>query len=265
MKNIVHNNNFFKEIDFTKYSSIKIGPKAKVLVINKIADYKDYQILGHGNNILVSNSHPKFAILGDDFSYIKKEDKLLYVGCSTKSSKLLTYVKKNNIANMEFLAKLPGCLGGLVKMNAGLKQWEIFNYIHSIKTSDGYIKKEDIKYSYRHTNINTIIYEVVFNLNYGYDKSQEKIFKQMRDNQPKTPSAGSCFKNPDTKYAGELIEQVGLKSFKIGDMSFSCVHANFLVNHGKGTFREAMELINLAKHKIKTKFNINIQEEVIIY
>ena len=153
MKNIVHNNNFFKEIDFTKYSSIKIGPKAKVLVINKIADYKDYQILGHGNNILVSNSHPKFAILGDNFSYIKKEDKLLYVGCSTKSSKLLAYVKKNNIANMEFLAKLPGCLGGLVKMNAGLKQWEIFNYIHSIKTSDGYIKKEDIKYSYRHTNI----------------------------------------------------------------------------------------------------------------
>ena len=86
----------------------------------------------------------KFAILGEEFDYIKQEENLLYVGCATTSGKLLTYTRNNDIANLEFLAKLPGNLGGLVKMNAGLKSWEMFNYIHSIKTKDGYLKKEDI-------------------------------------------------------------------------------------------------------------------------
>ncbi len=108
----------------------------------------------------------------------------MYVGCATTSGKLLTYARKNNIADLEFLAKLPGNIGGLVKMNAGLKSWEIFNYIDKIKTKDAYIKKEDINYSYRETKIDTIVYEVVFNIEYGFSKEKLKEFNKMRDNQP---------------------------------------------------------------------------------
>lgn len=257
--------NYFKEIDFSKYSSLHIGPKSEVLVINEIGEYSDYQILGRANNVLISPSHPKFAVLGEAFDYIRKEDNLLYVGCATKSGKLLSYAKKQNLANMEFLGKLPGNLGGLVKMNAGLKEWEIFNYIHSIKTKDGYIKKEDIGYSYRHTDINTIVYEVVFNLEYGYSKEKADMFKKMRDNQPQMPSAGSCFTNPAGDYAGRLIEAVGLKGYRKGDMGFSNEHANFLVNYGNGTYEEAIYMINLAKSKIKEEFDLDIKEEVIVY
>ena len=257
--------NYLKQINFAKYSSIKIGPISDVLVINEIGEYKDYQIIGRANNLLVSPSHPSFAILGEEFDYIKVEGGLLYVGCATTSGKLLTYTRNNDIANLEFLAKLPGNLGGLVKMNAGLKSWEVFNYIHSIKTKDGYIKKEDIDYSYRHTKIDTIVYEVVFNISYGFSKEKLKEFNKMRDNQPHVPSAGSCFINPQDDYAGRLIEEVGLKGFEKGDMSFSSQHANFLVNNGKGTYEDAVYLINLAKSKIKEQFNIDIKEEVIIY
>lgn len=257
--------NSIRTIDFTKYSSIKIGPTVDVLVINEIADYSEYQIIGRANNLLLSSNAPKFAILGEEFDYIRREDNLLYVGCATTSGKLLTYVRKNNIANLEFLAKLPGNLGGLVKMNAGLKSWEIFNYVHSIKTKDGYIKKEDVNYSYRHTQLNTIVYEVVFNIEEGFSKDKLKEFNKMRDNQPHIPSAGSCFKNPKDDYAGRLIEAVGLKGYKIGNMSFSQEHANFLVNLGGGTYEEAVEIINLAKSRIKDQFNIDIEEEVIIY
>lgn len=62
----------------------------------------------------------------------------------------------------------------------------------------------------------------------------------MRDNQPQKPSAGSCFKNPKNDFAGRLIEEVGLKGFKKGDMSFSKEHANFLINEGAGTFEDAI-------------------------
>ena len=258
--------NSIKKIDFKKYSSIKIGPVLDVLEINEIGDYSDYQIIGRANNLLISpNTNIKFAILGEEFDYIKQEENLLYVGCATTSGKLLTYTRNNDIANLEFLAKLPGNLGGLVKMNAGLKSWEMFNYIHSIKTKDGYVKKEVINYSYRETKIDDIVYEVVFNIEHGFCKEQLKEFNKMRDNQPHVPSAGSCFKNPKGDFAGRLIQEVGLKGIKKGDMSFSEQHANFLVNYGDGTFEDAVYLIEKVKSKVKEQFNIDIEEEIIIY
>ena len=258
--------NYYKTVDFKRYSSIHIGPIKEVLVINEVGDYPDIQIIGRGNNLLISpKCEKKFAILGEEFDYIKDEDDLLYVGCATSSGKLLTYTRNNDIANLEFLAKLPGNLGGLVKMNAGLKSWEMFNYINSIKTKDGYIKKEDVNFSYRETKIDTIIYEVVFNIESGFCKEKLKEFNKMRDNQPHVPSAGSCFKNPKDDFAGRLIEAVELKGLRQGDMSFSEQHANFLVNYGDGTFEDAVYLIEKVKSKVKEQFNIDIEEEIIIY
>ncbi len=251
-----------KTIDFKKYTSIHIGKKYDVRVIDKVTDYPDYHIIGRGNNILVSNTPPPLAILGEKFDYIiQKEDKLI-VGAATTSGKLLTFCRKNDIAHFELLAKLPGNMGGLVKMNAGLKEWEIFNHLYSIKTQDGEIFKKDIPHSYRETKIDGIIYEITFTVENGYDKELQKMFNQMRDNQPNLPSAGSCFKNPKDNSAGYLIEQVGLKGYQIGEMAFSSQHANFLVNIGNGTFEEALELINLAKEKVKKQFDIELELEI---
>jgi len=251
-----------KTIDFKKYTSIHIGSTHEVKVIEQVGEYTEYKILGRGNNTLVSNTPPALAVLGENFDYIKEEDGFLVVGAATTSGKLLRYCKKNDIAHFELLAKLPGNMGGLVKMNAGLKQWEIFNYLHSIKTHKGIILKENIEYSYRHTKIDGIIYEVRFYIEKGYDKEQQKLFNTMRDNQPNLPSAGSCFKNPKEYSAGYLIESVGLKGYKIGNMSFSSEHANFLVNLNGGSFEEAMSLIQLAQKKVKEKFDIELELEI---
>ena len=253
-----------KTIDFKKYSSIHIGSKIDVKIINEIDSYLDYTVIGRGNNLLISPNPPKLAILGEEFDYIIQKDDKLIVGAATTSSKLLTHCKKNDIAHFELLAKLPGNMGGLVKMNAGLKEWEIFNHLYSIRTENGIFLKQQIAHSYRDTNINGIIYEIVFNIEYGYNKELQKMFTQMRDNQPSIPSAGSCFKNPDGSSAGYLIEQAGLKGYTIGGMAFSSQHANFLVNMGGGTYAEAMELIALAKVKVKEQFGVVLEEEIII-
>ena len=253
-----------KIIDFKKYSSIHIGEEHEVKVINEIGNYNNYTIIGKCNNTLVSPQAKNLAILGDKFDYIMQKDNKLIVGAATSSGKLLTYCKKNDIANFELLAKLPGNMGGLVKMNAGLKQYEIFNFLHCIKTNNGDILKTNIPHSYRHTSIEGIIYEVTFDIHKGYCKQSQDTFVHMRDNQPNLPSAGSCFKNPKDNSAGFLIQDVGLKGFSIGNMSFSSLHANFLVNNGDGTFDEAIELINLAKTKVKEKFNIDLELEIII-
>ncbi len=252
----------FKIVDFKKFSSIHIGGKHKVKVINKIGNYDKYKIIGKANNLLLSNNPPPLAILGEEFDYIIQKNNKLVVGAATSSGKLLTYCKKHNIANLEFLAKLPGSIGGLTKMNAGLKQWEIFNYIHSITTQNGVFLKTQVEHTYRDTNINGIIYEVVFDINYGFSIENQKLFIQMRDNQPNLPSAGSCFKNPKEHSAGYLVEKVGLKGHTIGAMAFSSIHANFLVNMGGGTYDEAVKLINLAKDKVKKEFNIDLELEI---
>jgi UDP-N-acetylmuramate dehydrogenase len=253
-----------KIIDFKKYSSIHIGGKHKVKIINAIDNFKKYKIIGRGNNILVSNNPPPLAVLGDEFDYIMQKNGQLIVGAATSSGKLLTYCKKHNIANFELMAKLPGNIGGLVKMNAGLKEWEIFKYIISIKTQDGDILKENITHSYRDTKIDGIIYEATFKITKGFRQTKQDMFIQMRNNQPNLPSAGSCFKNPEKYSAGYLIEHIGLKGHIIGNMSFSSVHANFLVNLGGGTYDEAIKLINLAKKRVKDEFHIDLELEIVI-
>ena len=82
--------NSIRTIDFTRYSSIRIGPTLDVLVINEIGDYSDYQIIGRANNLLVSqNTNKKFAILGEEFDYIRQEGNKLYVGAKTTDGRIL--------------------------------------------------------------------------------------------------------------------------------------------------------------------------------
>ena len=135
----------YKVINFKKYTSINIGGKHNVKVINEIGDYKEYKIIGRGNNLLISNNPPKMAVLGEEFDYIIQKNGQLIVGAATSSGKMLTYCKKNDIANFEFLAKLPGNMGGLAKMNAGLKQWEIFQLYPFHKN----LKRGDLKRGYK--------------------------------------------------------------------------------------------------------------------
>ena len=254
-----------KTIDFSKYSSIKIGGTFKVKIIdNCSAIDENICIIGSCNNILIGDNPPQLAILDKKYDYIKLKNNTLIIGGATPSGKILSFCKKNNIANFEFLSHLPGKLGGLVKMNAGVKEYEMFNNLIDISTCNGRLEKNTIKYDYRYTDINSPILEATFNIKYGFDKNKIEIFKKMRANQPSTPSAGSCFKNPPNNHAGRLIEEVGLKGFKVGDMEFSKEHANFLVNHGKGTFKDAIFLIEEAKKRVYQKFNIKLECEIII-
>jgi len=203
-------------------------------------------------------------MLSKKYDYIKIEDGILKIGGATPSGKIASFCKKNDIANFEFVSHLPGKLGGLVYMNAGLKEFEIFNNLLTVSTPDGVLTKEDIKYGYRFTNITRPILEASFTVEYGFDAEKVTMFKKMRSNQPAMPSAGSCFKNPEGDYAGRLIEAVGLKGLSVGDMAFSEEHANFLVNNGNGKFEDAILLINEAKKRVLDKFDISLECEIII-
>ncbi|MFV0481075.1 MAG: UDP-N-acetylmuramate dehydrogenase [Campylobacteraceae bacterium] len=251
-------------VDFSKYSSIKIGKKLPVFKIESLDDECEGMfIIGGANNLLISDNPPPLAMLDrEKFEYIIEDEKGLRVGAFTSGGKLLSYAKKHDLSGFEMLQKLPGTIGGMIKMNAGLKDFSISDNLKSIFTCKGEISKENCGFSYRNSNINGVIFEALFEVKKGFDYERFESFKKARANQPSTPSAGSCFKNPPNDYAGRLIEAVGLKGKRVGDMAFSDVHANFLVNLGSGKYEDALTLIDEAQKRVFEEFGIRLELEI---
>ncbi len=254
-----------KQIDFSKFSSIKVGPVIDVTVVDECLKIpKEAYIIGSCSNILIGENPPPLYMLSKTYDYIKLKDGLLRIGAATPSGKIASFCKKNNIGGFEFLSHLPGKLGGLVKMNAGLKEYEIFNNLLFIRTCKRKILKKEIDFGYRYTKIDDIILEATFHYSEGFDTKKVAMFQKMRKNQPSQPSAGSCFKNPKGDFAGRLIEAAGLKGKRNGNMGWSELHANFLVNYGGGTYMQAYSLIQEAEEKIQKLFGITLEREIIL-
>ncbi len=225
---------------------------------------EDSYLLGSLNNIIVGPEHPPLMRLSKVFDFIRLEDDRLHIGAATPGGKIVSFCKRHDIAHFEFMAHLPGTLGGMLQMNAGLKSYETFDYLLDIRTKDAVIEKADVDYGYRRTDIDEVVFEASFRVEQGFASSKIEMFKQMRSNQPRDPSAGSCFKNPPGDYAGRLIEAVGLKGHRIGDMEFSDIHSNFLINLGMGSFDDAMAIIKLAEERVFDLMGISLEREIII-
>jgi len=254
---------FLKTIDFSKYSSIKVGQPTEVLMIEEGDSIpKDRYLIGGANNLLISPAPPPLMMLSKDFSSIEQEGDMLVIGTAMLTGRILSYTKKHNIKGFEFCSKLPGTLGGMLAMNAGVKGYEIFNILHAIKINGIWIHSHNIKHGYRFANLGGIATHAKFKIIQGFDQTLLNTLLQLRTNQPQEASAGSAFKNPEGDYAGRLIEEVGLKGEKKGDMQWSNVHANFLVNLGEGSFEDAKYLLNLAKEMVFKEFSVHLQEEI---
>ena len=254
---------FFKNIDFSKYSSIKIGQETEVLMIERGDTIPpDRYLIGAANNLLVSPNPPPLMMLSKDFAMITEENDMLTIGAAMPTGRIVSYAKKHDIAGFEFCAKLPGTLGGMLAMNAGVKSYEIFNILHSIEINGHWVNKEMLDFGYRFAHLNGIATSARFKIQKGFNQTLLDELLALRSNQPHDPSAGSAFKNPKDDHAGRLIEAVGLKGYRKGGMSWSGIHANFLVNLGGGTFEDAKYLIDLAKEKVLTEFHIELKEEI---
>lgn len=254
---------FFKSIDFSKFSSIKIGQPIKVLMLERDDTIpNDRVIIGHANNLLISPTPPPLMMLSKDFSFIELDDDILTIGCATPTGKIVSFAKKSNISGFEFISKLPGSLGGIIAMNAGVKSYEIFNILDSVKIDGRWIKKDNIEHRYRFAKLDGVATEARFRVKDGFNQTLLDELKSLRANQPKIASAGSVFKNPKGDYGGRLIDAVGLKGVRKGAMQWSEIHANFLVNHGGGTFEDAKYLIDLAQKRVFDEFGIEMEVEV---
>ncbi len=236
-----------------------------------------YVVMGNGSNILVADSGYAGVVLhlGRDFSEIRREGNDLICQAGATLSKIGRFALEESLTGMEPLAGIPGTVGGALYMNAGAYGGEMSHLIRTAKymQQDGKvleIGREGMALGYRSSifrNNHGIILETTLQLvpgRYGeIQKEMETLMGRRRAKQPlELPSAGSTFRRPEGSYASFLIDQCGLKGASVGDAQVSTKHAGFIVNTGKATCRDVLELCNYVRETVKEKTGFSLELEV---
>jgi len=236
-----------------------------------------YYILGKGSNVILSDNHFKGVIISlENLNNIEINDNIVTVDSGVILSKFILECINNGLSGLEYLALIPGTLGGALYGNAGVKEYEIYDNLISVEVirDNELIKlnKEDINISYRYTSFkdnNDIIVRATFKLNEGNIEDLKEVVKNNRlkrlETQPlEYKNAGSVFRNPEGDYAGRLIESLGLKGYRVGGAEISQKHANFIVNVGNATGSDIRNLISFIKEKVYEEYKIKLELEQII-
>lgn len=237
-----------------------------------------YQVIGRGSNLLVRDGGIRGVVikLGEGLDYVKLDSEYVIAGAGHSFIKLATMVAKRGLTGLEFAGGIPGTVGGAVYMNAGAHGSDVSRILHSaeILFDDGelaMLTNEELQFSYRTSLLQYkrkgICIEAIFKLNEGncqeISDSMAKHKDYRRTTQPLGQACcGSVFRNPEPYSAGQLIEQAGLKRFRIGDAQISALHANFIVNLGNASAQDVLTLIQHIQATIKSKYGVDMQPEV---
>ena len=283
-----------------EYCTFRAGGKADALVtVGTLQELSElvqvlnrneipWRVIGRGSNILVSDRGfgGVLILLAGEFSQVEQSGGVddesgmaeVKAGAGCSVSKLVSWCTQNSLAGLEFMAGIPGTVGGAVFMNAGAWGKEIGTCLKSVTYVDRTgscheLAAEEITFSYRkmeprNTILNdAIIVGVTLLVSSG---RQREIVEECRRNlarrnetQPTgMASAGSFFKNPEGDSAGRLIDAAGLKGLRRGEAMVSPKHANFIVNTGHASADDIIELMKEVRQKVYDATGILLEPEV---
>lgn len=274
-----------------KYTTFKIGGPAECLIkIYNIKDLKEVMqfakknkinitVIGNGSNLLVSDKGIKGLVILNRLEGIQinnKEGNIeVIVKSGTKMSIIARKCLEQNITGFEKLSGIPGTIGGAVIMNAGAHGKEMKDIVKTVKCIDYQgneyeFTNEELKFEYRNSRLKHekyFITEIKLILNKGnQDEIKNKMdeYKKYRkEKQPiEYPSAGSTFKRGEDFITAKLIDEAGLKGYKIGGAEISKKHSGFIINTGNATAKDVLELVEYVKKEINLKFNKDIELEI---
>ena len=290
---------FFPEIELrfdellAKHTSFRIGGGAEVMAFPKsedelsallkksaLLDWK-FAILGAGTNVLAPDEGVQGLVicLKDCLDGMRQTDEThIQVMAGVTMSCAAVFAANLGLAGMEFAHGIPGTVGGGVYMNAGAYGGEISDICESVQVMDysGEVKtlsRDQMDFSYRHSCLegqNAVVVSAVFELIPGSSdeiRSKMKDFQQRRmASQPlDLPSAGSAFKRPSGGYAAALIDQAGLKGYRIGGAAISEKHAGFAVNLGGATAADVKALLTQVSETVYNSTGILLEPEIRIW
>jgi len=231
--------------------------------------------LGRGSNLLPPDSgFPGVVLDLSSLNRIQVNDVVLNAECGVRMSRVSRICSDHGLTGLEFMATVPGDVGGGVAMNAGAFGQQVADCLTriSVVRRDGEMQEvqaAQLEMAYRHTTLphGSLVVSAEFKLKaYDGDAVRERI-RQMRTTRGRTqpldlPNCGSVFKNPPGDHAARLIEAAGLKGHRIGGASISAKHSNFIVNQGEASSSDVLALIRLAQKTVEQQFGICLEPEV---
>jgi UDP-N-acetylmuramate dehydrogenase len=236
-------------------------------------------ILGAGSNILVSDGTVMGVVVklsAPEFNLIRAEGRMIRAGAGVGLARLVNFARDSGLSGLEFLAGIPGTVGGALAMNAGCWGRDILSRVKSARVMDrnGKIINlpcRKISSGYRSSSLSRfIILDCVFSLEKAQRKSVSELIDGYLERRRSVhdltlPNAGCIFKNPGRHSAGELLESCGLKGRSSGRAMISRKHANFILNRGNASARDVLKLMETAKSAVKRRFNIELEPEIKIW
>ena len=282
-------------VSLKRYTSLRVGGIADIMIypatikeLQTIITFShrhsvSYCIIGRGSNLLIKDGGIRGIVikLSRCCSTIKiaetgRGQVKLTAGAGVSLRRLLLFAVKQNLSGLEFLSGIPGSLGGALAMNAGAHGTEIKDVtdIITLLTPQAEVIEQtpaNLHFDYRHLALprGTAILKAVLKMKRSTKNILlsriKKINEWRRRVQPLNyPSAGSVFKNPSGQSAGQLVEQVGLKGYSVGNAQVSEKHANFIVNRGGATAQDILALMDIMQNKVYQVTGIRLQPEICI-
>lgn len=276
-----------------KHTSFRIGGPAEVMLfpknsgelseILKMSTILDcnYAILGAGTNILAPDAGMGGIVicLKDCLDGMQLlPDHRIQVAAGVTMSRAAVFAANNGLQGMEFAHGIPGTIGGGIYMNAGAYGGEMCQIVESVEVMrpDGNVEQlscAQMGFSYRHSRLEEeqgIVISAVLQLVPGDEvqirKTMQELMGKRKFSQPlELPSAGSAFKRPEKGYAAALIDQAGLKGFRVGGAAVSEKHAGFVVNLDHATAADVRELLTRVARIVEDGTGIRLEPEVRIW
>ena len=289
LKQIVGENSILENENMANHTTFKCGGNAslyiapnstdelvKVLEVLRNENYP-YMVIGNGSNLLVKDSGYDGAIVEVDkkISEIDVRGEEIIVEAGAKLSKVATIAMENDLAGFEFAHGIPGNMGGAVVMNAGAYGGEMKDVLKWVKVVDqnGEIKtleNEELELGYRTSRVmkeKMIVLEACIKLDLGVmgdiAEVMALLMSKRKASQPlEYPSAGSTFKRPEGYFAGKLVQDAGMKGYRVGDAMVSDKHSGFVINCGNATATEVIQVIEDVQAKVKEDFGVDLEPEV---
>jgi UDP-N-acetylmuramate dehydrogenase len=276
----------------SKHTSLGIGGPAEAMAypesveelarITGLANKNGVPVfyLGNGTNILVLDGGIPGLVIN-----MKKLDWLelqhggsgttqVHAGAGVMLPKLVSYCTENGFTGLEFMAGIPGTVGGAIAMNAGTKEAEMKDVLTTVTviSNDGTIEKKrpsELNMEYRRTGIpaDSVVADSSFAvLPWPKEEVKEKVASNLRMRKASQPagvrSAGSTFKNPPGYSAWKLIDMAGMREKQVGQAQVSRMHTNFLINLGGATARDFKALMDMVIKAVQDKLNITLEPEI---
>lgn len=276
------NTRVFTDVPLKDYTTFKIGGNAERLVVTDDAktlarEYGGALLIGCGSNLLVGDGGVKGTVIRfcsqrcePEILSQSSDGAIVYISGAVKISRFSRFAATNGLSGLEWASKIPGTVGGAVKMNAGahggdVKSILVFaDVLKGEKTLRTDLK--ELKLGYRTSGFDGAVVGAAFALIKSSARKvceeTERLCKLRSASQPSGASAGSVYKAADGVPAYKYIVESGLAGLRIGGAKVSEKHANFIINEGGATARDVLELMNRIESEVYRRFGVVLVREV---